>query len=97
MWILVDALSNIAMCKSCRSWKSRLQLLRKEEKRNGLAEFFILRSDNCKAEVQFFSSKQIGGQSGGSFEVNRRSVAACNAIKGGGQTLADFCGAHTCS
>ena len=28
---LVNALSNIAMCKSCRSWKSRLQLLRKEK------------------------------------------------------------------
>ena len=59
--ILVDALSNIAMCKSCKSVKSKLQLLRKEKKRNGLAEFFILRCDNCKAEVQFFSSKQVGG------------------------------------
>ena len=27
--ISVDALSNTAMCKSCRSWKSRLQRLRK--------------------------------------------------------------------
>ena len=45
-----------------------------------------------RLEVQFFSSKQVGGKSGGSFEVNRRSVAACNAIKGGRQTLANFCG-----
>ena len=90
--VLVNALSSIAMCKSCKSAKSNLHLLRKEKKRNGLAEFLIWRCDTCKAEVKFYSSKQVGGKSGGSFEINRRSVAACNAIKGGRQTLANFCG-----
>ena len=78
--------------KHVKKSKAKLLLLQKENKRNRLAECLILRCGDCNAETQFFSSKQSVGKSNGSYDINRQSVVACNAIKGRRQTLANFLG-----
>ena len=44
---------------------------------------------HCFNILEFETSTKIGN---GVFEVNRRATLACNSLKGGRQTLADFCG-----
>ena len=87
MLLFQQALKSAVICKHCRSRKSVMKLYKDENKRRGLAESFYLQCSECLQSTKFFSSRRIAH---GRFEVNRRSVLACNAMKGGRQVLANF-------
>lgn len=88
MACLQQALASAVICKSCKSAKSELKLLKDDRRKHGLAELFMLKCSVCDNETSFYSSKKVAN---GVFEVNKRSVMACNSLKGGRQTLSDFC------
>ena len=90
MTLLQQALKSAVICKHCQNNKSEMKLYKDDNKRHGLAETFYLQCSECLNETKFFSSKK---STQGRFEVNSRSVLACNALKGGRQVLANFCGA----
>ena len=87
--ILQSALQSSVCCMFCKSAKSKLHILKENKRRFGLAEMIILQCSNCQHETKFYSSKKTNR---GQFEVNARSVTACNSLKGGRQVLASFCG-----
>ena len=76
-------------CKQCISKKSTLQMFSEEKKRNGLAMILGVRCSTCQFYVSFCTSKKSKDRN---IEVNCRSLLATNALKGGRQALAKFCG-----
>ena len=89
MSLLQNALQSSAICSSCKSANSKLSVLKDNTKRHGLAELIILKCSQCLQETQFYTSKKLEK---GKFEVNTRSVASCNSLKGGRKVLSGFCG-----
>ena len=73
----------------CFSKKSGFQLLVNQKKRHGLAKELCFKCVHCFTILGFEASTKIGNRV---FEVNRRATLACNSVKGGRQTLANFCG-----
>ncbi len=89
MSVLQEILSTGAICKSCKSPKSELKILKESKKRHGLSELFTIECSECKFRVKSYTSKKLPG--GKNFEINRRSVLACNSTKGGHKILSGFC------
>ena len=87
--ILQNALQSSVCCMFCKSAKSEMHVLTDIKKRHGLAEMIILQCSYCLHETKFYSSGKVER---GKFEVNARSIASCNSLKGGRQVLAKFCG-----
>lgn len=82
-------LGSAVTCKACRSPDVVISLLKDTRKRHGLAELYVLRCPKCKTETSIYSSKKVENRI---FEVNKRSVFACNSFRGGRQVLENFCG-----
>ena len=89
MSLIQSALKFAAICSTCKSSNSEIRILKDNSMRHGLAERFIFKCSLCHHETKTFSSAKIDN---GKFEVNRRSVVASNAMKGGRKVLSDFCG-----
>ena len=89
MSLIQSALRSAAICSSCKTAKSEIKILKDNSRRHGLAEMFIFKCSHCQHETRTYSSAKIDN---GKFEVNRRSVVLCNAMKGGRKVLSDFCG-----
>ena len=89
MSLLQEALQETVICKSCKSPESKLKVLKHTRKRHGLAEMIILQCSKCLNETEFYSSRKLGKRK---FELNTRSVVACNSLKGGRKILSSFCG-----
>ena len=89
MSLIQFALRSAAICSSCKTAKSEIRILKDNSRRHGLAEMFIFKCSHCQHETRTYSSAKIDN---GKFEVNRRSVISCNAMKGGRKVLSDFCG-----
>ena len=89
MSLVQFALSSAAICSWCKSAKSEIIILKDNSRRHGMAEMFIFKCSLCQHETKTYSSAKIDN---GTFEVNRRSVVACNTMIGGRKVLSDFCG-----
>ena len=71
---LNDCISSAAICSSCRSATSKLQLFQKNNEREGLSESLFLKCTACDTVTPLSASNRLGGKGGGSHEVNRRAV-----------------------
>ena len=87
--LLQEAFESSAICNSCKRSDSKLSILRDCRRRHGLAERLIIKCSACSKETIFNTSRKIQK---GKFEVNTRSVLACNTLKGGRKILSSFCG-----
>ena len=83
-----ESLASVVVCKFCKSPKSQISIWKDNKKKHGLAEQLIMKCSECNAETKFYSSEKVKN---GAFEVNKRSVLACNTFKGGRQVLENFC------
>ena len=88
MNLFQKALASSTICKVCRSAKSKISILKNNQRKHGLAELFTMKCSECNTETKFHSSEKMEH---GIFEVNKRSVLACNVYKGGKQVLENFC------
>ena len=64
----------------CKSPKSQICTWKDNKRKHGLAEQFIMKCSECNAATKCYSSENVKH---GVFEVNKRSVLACNTFKGG--------------
>ena len=80
-----------SICRACINPASQLILSNDYTKRSGLADSIISTCSHCHNQTVVQTSKCSGGRGGGFFEINRRSVFTCNAMKGGRESLAKFC------
>ncbi|XP_065065605.1 uncharacterized protein LOC135691614 [Rhopilema esculentum] len=87
--LLQEALQSSTNCRACKRSDSQLKILKDSRKKHGLAETLIIKCSCCSAETIFHTSKKLDK---GKFEVNTRSVMACNSLKGGRKILSNFCG-----
>ena len=87
--LLNDCISKVAICSTCRKPGSTLQLYQNNKNREGLAESLFLKCSLCGFEMPLSTSKRLGGQGGGSHEVNRRAVLASTQFGHAG--LTQFC------
>ena len=87
--LLNDCISSAAICSSCRSATSQLQLFQKNNERKGLSESLFLKCTSCDAVTPLSTSKRLGGKGGGSHEVNRRAVLS--SYQFGHAGLKNFC------
>ena len=89
--LLQSAMNSSAICKSCTNPKSKLTLVVRDGKRSGLAEFISIVCSCCHKETKLVTSRRSEGKKLECFDINRRSVMACNSMKGGRESLAKFC------
>ena len=87
--LLQEAFQSSAICISCKRSDSKLSILKDGRRQHGLAEKMIIQCSSCLKETIFHTSRKMEK---GKFEVNTRSVAACNSLKGGRKILTSFCG-----
>ena len=64
------------MCSVCLRRDSNLKLYKDRSRKDGLAKHLFLQCDKCGAKTALETSKRVGGQGGGFYEVNRRFVIA---------------------
>ena len=78
--LISECISAAAICSSCKIPSSRLKLFQDNNKRDGLAEHLFFRCSYCEIEVHFNTSLKLGGKSGGTMEVNIRSLIASQRL-----------------
>lgn len=89
--LLQEQINSATVCRNCTKTDSKLIIQQNNERKNGLAEELIFKCNRCSHEVNFPTSRRLGGQNYGAFEVNRRSVIATLSTGGGLSTLQNFC------
>ena len=87
--LLNDCISSAAICSSCRSATSKLELFQKNNEREGLSESLFLKCTACDTVTPLSTSNRLGGKGGGSHEVNRRAVLS--SYQFGHAGLKNFC------